>query len=82
MNLIVQRLQNGTFYQDLQIAQLAQTAKLGIVQQIVSSKVNDELLESMIYKKKQGKNSLKNIYKMRHLNINEAEAFCAKGEKK
>ncbi len=82
VDLIVQRLQNGTPRQDLRIAQLAQTAKLGIAQQIVSSKVNDELLESMRHKKKQGKSSRKRVYKMRHLNVQEAEAFRAKEEKK
>ncbi len=47
VDLIVQRLQNGIFRQDLRIAQLAQTAKLEIAQQIVLTKVNEELLESM-----------------------------------
>ena len=82
VDLIVQRLQNRTLCQDLRIAQLAQTAKLGIAQQIVSSKVNDELLESMRHKKKQGKSSRKRVYKMRHLNVQEAEALHAKEEKR
>ena len=82
VDLIVLRLQNETPRQDLRIAQLAQTAKLGIAQQIVSSKVNDELLESMRHKKEQGKSSRKGVCKMRHLNVQEAEALRAKEGKK
>ncbi len=36
----------------------------------------------MRHKKEQGKSYRKGVYKMRHLNIQEAEALCAKEERK
>ncbi len=82
VGLIVQRLQNRTLRQDLQIARLAHTVKLGIAQQFVLLKVNYGLLKNMRYKKEQGKISQIKVYKMRHLDVQEAEALHAKEKKK
>ena len=82
IDTIVQRLKDGTPRQDLRIVQLAHRAKLGISQEVISSKVYNELLESMRNKKEKEKNTRKGVYKLRHLNVEEAEALRTREEEK
>lgn len=60
--------------------QLAHKRKLEILQKVISSKIYNILLKSMYNKTKQEKNTQKNIYKLRYLNIKEVEAFFIKEE--
>lgn len=82
IDIIVQRLKDGTPCQDLHITQLALKANLRILQKVISSKVYNELLENMRNKKEKEKNTWKSVYKLGHLNIEEAEALCTRKEEK
>ena len=57
IDIIVQYLKDGTPCQDLRIAQLAHRAKLEILQEVISSKIHNELLRSIRNKTKQEKNT-------------------------
>lgn len=54
---IVQQLKDKISYQDLRIAQLAHETKLGILQEVIFSKVHNELLKSIRNKSEKEKNT-------------------------
>ena len=78
----MQYFKDKTPCQDLRIMQLAYQAKLQILQKIISSKVHNKLLGSMHNKPKQLKNTQKDVYRLRYLNIEIVEAFFIREEKK
>lgn len=51
------------------------------MQEVISSKVHNELLRSMRDKTEQGKNTRKDVYRLRYLNV-EAEALRIREEEK
>lgn len=51
------------------------------MQKVISSKVHNKLLKSIYDKTKQEKNIQKSVYRLRHLNIEEAKALYIRKKK-